>query len=67
MLDFSFDSHVVDEFDINNENLPKQCTYSIHVNKINCTNTFENASIKEIKDECLGKKFFFCIYFFGVK
>ena len=34
---FNLDFHVVNKFNINNENLPKQCTYSIHVNKIKCT------------------------------
>ena len=34
-LDFSLDFHVVNKFIINHKNLPKQSTYSIHVNKIN--------------------------------
>ena len=49
---------------MSNENLPKQCTYSIHTNKTNCTNAFEKESIKETKDECLGKRFFYVLYLF---
>ena len=45
MLDFSIDFHVVNKFNINNENLPKQCTYSIHVNKIKCILHPKKASI----------------------
>ena len=37
VLDFILDFRVVNKFKINNENLPKQCTYSVHVNKIKCT------------------------------
>ena len=37
MLNFSLDFRVVNKFKTNNENLPKQCTYSIHVNEIKCT------------------------------
>ena len=33
VLDFSLDFHVVNKFNINNENLLKQYTYVIHVNK----------------------------------
>ena len=37
VLVFSLHFRVVNKFRMNNENLPKQYTYSIHVNKIKCT------------------------------
>ena len=45
VLDFSLNSHVVNKFIISNENLPKQCPYSIHVNKIKCKLHPKKASI----------------------
>ena len=66
VLDFNLDFHVINKFNINNENLSKQCTYSIHVNRIKYMLHPKRQVFKRINKWILRKEVFY-IYFFGVK